>query len=341
MSVKLRHFSDFVLSNTFKAMAVACGLVCVPVLGAISIVLAAFITLRQGAMRGLGVTIAATIPYLILLQTRSTSLLLKLIAIALIITSNLCTWLFALLYKRWKSWSRLLEVLALTGVIAVVSVHIVVPDIGKFWEQEMTTNLTNLYVMSNSDSLENVIEKMQVQPVPKQNLVESAHTKQLAQPQDVLEPEMLSLISVFKHYVTGILVVAILCGALLQVGLAQLWSTKVFPQPKIIDEFHHVRLSPMLGAVFIVTIILSYLQVNIALDVLPILYVVFFVSGISLLHYLCAKFKGLAWLGLFVFYSILSCIWMSYHSPLLFELVALFSLLDILVNWREKLNKLL
>lgn len=341
MSLKLRYFSDFVLSNACKAMAVAFGLVFLPFLGAISIVLAAFITLRQGAMRGLGVTIAATIPYLILLQLRPISLVLELIAIVFIITSNLLTWLFAILYKHWSSWSRVLEILALTGVVVVVSIHLIVPNIAQFWEREITTHLTNLYAMSNADSLQNFVEKVQERPAPNQHLRASEHDKELAQPSAVLEPEMLSFIGVFKNYITGILVVAILFGALFQVGLAQLWSAQVFPQPKIINEFHHVRLSPMLGVVFIVTIIMSYLQVNIALDVLPVLYLVFFVSGISLLHYVCAKFKGLAWLGLFVFYSILSCIWMSYHSTLLFELVALCSLMDILVNWREKLNKLL
>ena len=61
----LRRFTDFVLQNRLQAMATAFITAFIPVIGSISILIAALVTLRKGAYEGALVAVAATLPYII------------------------------------------------------------------------------------------------------------------------------------------------------------------------------------------------------------------------------------------------------------------------------------
>lgn len=349
MSINLRSFSEFVLHSRLRATVVAFFLVFVPFLGSLSIVLAALVTLRKGAFFGALVTVASTVPCVLMLQYKPMPM--GGIAIVFVISSNFLTWIFAFAKKHWYEWGRVLEVLAFLGVGTVVLVHAINFNVTDFWAKQMTIYWSELStIQQDPNALQNLVNKMKAQPLVKnsnkENITPSIadnsgknKSTKLANSQSILEPEVISFINLAKSYVTGIVISFVLFGALFQVYLAQLWYSYLFPTMRRINELHNIRLSPMMGIVFIVTIMLSYFNIGIPLDVSPVLYLVFCCSGLSLLHYLCAKFKGLAWLGLFVLYSMLLCIWMSYHLTVLFELVSLLGLMDVWVNWREKLNK--
>jgi hypothetical protein len=149
----------------------------------------------------------------------------------------------------------------------------------------------------------------------------------------------LSFINAIKPYATGALTASLLFNILLQLFVSRWWQLKLTTPTKLTEEFHHLRLTSMAGIVFLVALILSYLKIVLALDLLPVLYLTFCVAGLSLVHYAASKLKGLASLCLVVFYIVLMGSWMAYKLPLVFQLLALAALLDVWFDWRGRLDK--
>src|SRR5262249_43599497 len=131
----LRRFTDFVLQGRVQAMALAFVCAFIPLIGSIGILMAALITLRKSVFEGALVTLAATVPYLLgylsySADDRTTVTLLVIIAMC---ASNILTWLAAILLRRYGNWSLLLEITGFVGVVAVIAVHLFVPESQQWW----------------------------------------------------------------------------------------------------------------------------------------------------------------------------------------------------------------
>jgi hypothetical protein len=355
MALNLSSISNFVLDSKLKALATVFILAFIPLLGSIAIVLTALVTLRKGPLIGLMVTIGATMPYLILLPFQSMPLGLWITLI--VVLTNLLTWLFAVVKRSFNAWGPVLEIAAFIGMTVVIMFHLLIPDISAFWQKKLTVYLTQIVGsskngLSGDNAITNLMQQLAKSDVDNNKAVDTAGksataagravSSKAAKPlSPLLEPEVISFINQIKFFVSGIIAVALIFSALLQVGLAQLWQASISKNTgPPLAMFHNIRFSAMMGLVFIVVIVLSYLKIAVAIDMLSLLYMAFFISGLSLVHYLCSNIKGLAWLGLFVFYSILICSWTVYHLPLLFQLLALVALLDVWLDWRQKLRKM-
>lgn len=347
MPISLRSFTDFILRSRLRAISIAFIITFIPLIGTISIILAGLMTLRKGAVEGFWVLIAATLPYFILLPFQPLPLGLWMIGI--ITSSNILTWCFAALFKRFGNCSLILEIATLIGIILITTAHVIKPDLESFWEKQLNTYLTQPLIHDEAQSsIPNFIQQFhasksallgQELEYKTPNNTDTSNQTVPEQTKETTEPELISFINTAKTYATGALIASLLLTALLQLFIARWWQT-VLSNPDIFrQELYHVRLSHMTGLVFLTTIILSYLKIALALDLLPVLYLIFCIAGLSLVHYTCSKFKHLSWLWLFVFYSVLLCSWMVYHLPLGFQLVALVALLDVWLDWRERLDK--
>src|SRR5215208_4009916 len=108
----LQRFTHYLLRNRFQALALTFAIAFIPVIGTISIFIAALMTLVKGIWEGALFTLMATLPYLIgfYFSDHQTSLfLLSWTAISVAVLSNILTWVFAVLIYRKTSWSVLLQ----------------------------------------------------------------------------------------------------------------------------------------------------------------------------------------------------------------------------------------
>lgn len=323
----LRSFTDFVLYSRTRAIGVALALSFIPIIGpTLSIILVGLITLRLGALEGLWVFLAATLPCI--LQLFFLPLPDGFWIVGLVVLSNTLTWFFAIILRRAGNWSLVLELTALIGIIAVTSAHVVKPNLEAWWELQLKTYASQILPGLESG-----------EPAPLTKTDKKQSNQAVAVPEKELEPEVLFFVNAVKPYVTGLLAASLLFNVLLQLFVARWWQLQLQPAERLGPELQQIRLSTMAGLVFLTTLILSYFKIALAQDLLPVLYLTFCLAGLSLVHYATGKLKGLTWLCLLVFYVVLIGTWMAYRMPLVFQLVALAALLDIWFDWRERLDK--
>ena len=333
MSVTSRSFTQFILHGRLRAIGAALAITLIPVIGpTLSIIIVGMITLRQGALEGFWVLVAATLPCFFELPLMSSPEALWIVGIVAV--SNCLTWALAVLLYRYDNWNLVLEVTALIGIMLITTAHVIKPDLEPWWEKQLNTHITQIFPDAGSGAVASTAKVGDKTPA----VVEKNEASQEVREGD-LEPEILSFISAVKPYVTGLLTAGLLFNVLLQLFVSRWWQLSLTDPKRLPRELHQIHLTSMAGLVFLVALILSYLKIVLAQDLLPVLYLTFGITGLSLVHYAAAKFKGLTWLCLIVFYIVLIGSWMAYKLPLVFQLVALAALLDVWFDWRGRLDK--
>lgn len=306
----LRRFTDFILQNRVQAMATAFVIAFIPIIGSIGILIAALITLRKGPFEGTFVAVAATVPYVISYFASSPApdqTQLAMVLLGVVIVSNLLTWIFAVVLQRFNNWNFVIELAALLGVLVIGMVYLVNPDIQNWWSTELTSYFTKS--VGVLDKLNNEVASKEVAATQAQAIV---------------------AINSMKHYATGFLVVSMLFNALLQLLIARWWQAVMFNPGELRKELYQIRLGYVASLVLVIVLVLAYLEVDFAMDVLPVLLMAFFVAGLSLLHKLISLTK-MSWLWLVVMY--LGIIWLV---PLSIVIVAMIALLDTGLNFRKR-----
>jgi hypothetical protein len=293
-----------------QAMATAFVIAFIPIIGSISILIAALVTLRKGIIDGALVTIAATLPCLIgyfAWTPEATEMQMELVLVVFIITRNILTWFFAVVLRRFSNWSFVFELAALLGILVVGTVHMIQPDIQSWWAQQLTTYFHN--IVDSSTKI----------------------------PADLQHQE----INIAKLYATGFVVVLVLGNALLQLVIARWWQAAMFNPGELRKELHQIHLGHIAGIIFAIVLVLAYLGINAAMDELPILYIIFFVAGLSLLHCFVSTIQG-KWSGLNINKS-LTWLFLIYLGifitfPFSLLLVSMFALIDTGVDFRKRFN---
>lgn len=301
----LRRFTDFVLHSCPQAMGVAFVCAYIPLLGSISILMAGLVTLRKGVLDGALVLCAATAPFLLnyyVSPPPADQAGMALIAIATIVVSNILVWLYAILLRQYSNWSLILELSILLGVVIIGAVHFFNPDIQNWWSTQLTAYFTKATAMMNG--LPSADIKMQLQAV------------------DVIKP-----------YATGLVTVSLLCNGLLQLALARWWQATLFAPGTLRQELYHIRFGYVVGVLFIAVLLLSLLGNATVLDMRPVFYGLFFIAGLSLVHCLLAATKY-SWFWLVLVYIALIVLF-----PKSAMVLAVFALLDVLLNLRRRLTR--
>ncbi len=305
----LRRFTDFVLQNRVQGMATAFVSAFVPIIGSISILIAGLVTLRKGAFEGLLVLIAATVPYIITYFASPPAPEQALLAegiLGVIIVSNVLTWMFAIVLRRFSNWNITIEIAALLGVLVIVLVHLFNPDIQNWWASQLS-----VYFAKTTD----VVNKLKATTDAAQSAPSEAQ---------------IQAVNTAKRFATGFVAVSVLFNALLQLLIARWWQAAIYNPGGLRKELYQIRLSHITGFAFVIALVLAFLGIDVALDMMPILCMAFFVAGLSLLHSIVSKQK-IAWLWLILIY--MGIIWLF---PLSIVIIAFIALVDTGFDFRKR-----
>jgi hypothetical protein len=308
----LARLTKYLLQHRRRALAITFLTTFVPFLGVLSIVIAGFFTLYVGALEGAIFTLAASLPYLVSLLTglygEKTAELPFLLwsAISIAIACNVLTWAFAVMLRRGASLSLVLQVGALLGILVISLIHLFYPAIADWWEVQLRGYFNQTSPMIGS-------------------LLKGARSPAEAQAE---------MIAVSQHYATGFMAVAILINSVLQLLVAVWWQAKVFSPGLLGKELRHIRLSQQAAGLFVLSLVLSYLDNRVVLDMMPVVYVLFCVAGLSLVHYSFAVTGSKGWFLLALFYIVL--VW---SFPVSLFLMAMLALCDAWFDLRLKFGK--
>lgn len=282
-------------------------------LGVFGILIAALVTLVRGIVEGAIFALAATLPYFISVFIPAnygvaTPAIMLWVGLGVAVLSNVLTWVFAVMLRRQTSFSVIIQIAALLGVLVISLIHLIYPGIVDWWGSQL-------------QGLQAFYTKAAAVKGPLKT----------AAPSDV----QMEAINLAKQFATDVIIAAILCNALLQLIIARWWQSIVFKPGMLRRELHNIRLSQLAGILFFVSLVLSYLGNVVILDIMPILYMLFGIAGLSLVHYLFGLMRSpTVWFWLAVFYFTLIFAW-----PFSVVLVAMLGWLDIWLDVRKRFRK--
>ena len=300
----LRQATNFIMQSRSRAFGVAFVCAFIPLLGSISVLIAGLVTLRKGMWEGALILFAATAPFLIkyyLTPLPADEAGFAWVAIAALVVGNVLVWIYALLLRQYNNWSLILELSALFSIVIIGAIHWLYPDIQAWWGTQLNAYFTKM----------------------KTAVPDADFTLQL------------QAIDAIKSFATGLIVLSMLLNGLLQVVLARWWQVIIYePGTRLRQELYRIRLGHVVGILFIAILLLSYWANNAtALDARPVFYGLFFIAGLSVVHYLLALTKY-TWFWLMLFYVTLIALF-----PKSIMLVAFFALLDVLLDLRRRLTR--
>lgn len=305
----LHRFTSYILANRWQTVALVFLATFVPILGVIGILIVALVTLRKSVIDGAVMLVAATIPHAIVFyfsaHYRTAPPMVMWVTLGVAVLSNVATWVFAVMLRQRSSWSQILQVAALFGVLVISVVHLSYPAITEWWGEQLQAYY--------SQSLPGLLKTTQ-------------HSSEL----------QLETIKEVKQYATGLIVVAILLDGFFQLILARWWESIIFRPRGLGKELQTIRLSSLAGILFVAGLVMAYLGNTVVLDIMPVLYLLFGAAGLSLIHYVFTFMKSPnAWFWMLVLYLLL-----IFSLPVSIEMVAILALFDIWFDIRGRFRKL-
>lgn len=308
----LQRLTSYLLRHSWQTMALTFIITFIPIIGIVGILIAAFITLSKSIVEGAILTVLASLPYVISFYFTSTETnvlpLVLMAAVGVAVLSNILTWIFAVMLQRKSSFSLIIQIAALIGVLTISVIHLMYPEVADWWGNQLQIYYDQAQAFS-SDMLKTT---------------PAALSKEK------------ETISFTKQYATGLMTAAILFNSIMQLIVARWWQAIIFKPGLLRNELHTIRLTQLAGVLFTFSLVLSYLGNRVVLDIMPILYLLFAGAGLSLVHYLLGlKETKNAWVWILVLYVALLL-----SMPLSILLVALFGLADIWLNFRQRFKKI-
>jgi hypothetical protein len=295
--------TNYLLRHRWQAIILTFFIAYIPVLGMASILIAALVTLCVSVVEGAAFTLVATLPYLfVFMMGNEGSEVVNLMVwttVCLTVVGNVATFALAVLLRRHWSWSAILQIAALMGVLVISVIHLVYPDVAGWWTKQLT-----LFYNQSADLAGSV--KTGQEALSGDNPVEAINT--------------------IRNFATGMITVFVLFTALIQVMLARWWQVVVVNRGRLGKELQHVRLSHLAGFLFLASMVLCYLENRVVLDILPVLCLLFSAAGLSLTHYMCGLMepsRGRFWLSILYVALI--------YSLTMMAMLPLFSVLNIML----------
>lgn len=309
--MRLQRLTQYLLKHRWRAFALTFVATFVPVLGVFGILYAGMVTLRKGMVEGALYTLAATLPYVVSFyltghQDAGSELVLW-AAVSVAVLSNILSWIFACMLYRHATWSQILQVAALLGVLFVSVVHLAYPGVADWWGNQLQA------YYHQAASLSGVVK-----------------AEVAAAPTDI----QLKSINETKQYATGLMTAAVLFNAILQLIVARWWQALVFNPGLLRRELHSIRLSHLAGFLFALSLVLSYYGNSVVLDMMPVLYMLFTAAGLSLIHAMFGLMKSSTrWFWLWLVYVAL-----LFALPASLMIVSVLALMDVGFDLRRKLK---
>ena len=126
----MRFLAEFVMRDRMRAVLVALLFTAIPLFGWVADAIVALVTLRKGTREGALVLIWVILPGTVLGLMGYPQVLFY-----GVLGGTVTTYLGRCSVKALRIWAILLQVGAIVGIIAVVLVHILVPDIAQSWSK--------------------------------------------------------------------------------------------------------------------------------------------------------------------------------------------------------------
>lgn len=290
----LRRFAEYVLSNRKHAIWIVLLFSVMPLFGWVSSVVVGFVTLRQGVREGLFVLAWSVLPAVII-----GFLGYPMIAANILLAGNILAWVLSAVLRKTVSWRMVLFSLLGYGFLVIVGVHLIWPqaDIIKHW-----TNILTLYV----------------------DRMDSALFAEFS-PADIQR-----YIGYGAQVMTGTNVAVMLFFGVMNVVLARGLQAMLFNPGGMKQELLGVRLNGVALLLLAVCMGGSYFGLPLAFDMLPILFLAFFLAGLSLMHGLVLQRFSKPWFWLGGLYFLLVIL------PYTAFLLVLFALFDAVADFRHR-----
>jgi hypothetical protein len=301
----LQRLTTYLLQHRWHALLLTVVSTFIPVIGVVGVLIAAFMTLLEGMVPGFVFMLAATLPYLVSLLGHHTDIPLVIwAAVGVAVSSNVLTWVFAVMLIRQVTWSQLVQIAALFGVLVISVVHLLDPQVADWWGLQLHAYYEQATVIAKSTG-----------------------AAMLGTPESRLEA-----ISITKLYATGLMTAGLITNAMFQLVVARWWQSTIFTPGSLHRELHQIRLSRLAALLFVVSLVLSYLGNSVVLDIMPVVYVLFGVAGLSLIHFLFGLMKSTTkWFWISALYVTLII-----AMPTSMVLLAMIAWLDVWLDIRKR-----
>src|SRR5580658_3103660 len=133
----LQRFTNYIVRHRRQAIALTFVSTFIPIIGILGVLIAALMTLIKGVAEGAIFIVAATLPYAITFAIGMTGNpappLAAWVAAGIAVLSNILTWVFAVMLRRQASFSLIIQIAALIGVLVVSVIHLIYPNIADWW----------------------------------------------------------------------------------------------------------------------------------------------------------------------------------------------------------------
>src|SRR5579872_2911620 len=119
--MQLQRLTHYLLTHRWQAIILTLLIPIIPILGMASILIAGLFTLCVGIVEGAIFTLAATLPYLLMFASGGKGAMAPAVlwtTVIFTVLGNVLTWVFAVMLRRQCSWSFIVQVAALLGVLA-------------------------------------------------------------------------------------------------------------------------------------------------------------------------------------------------------------------------------
>ncbi len=227
-----------------------------PILRWFALILLSLVTLRCGAKAGSQLVLAIVIPLALQLTYSKLGLLPLLGQVA----NVSLLFVLSLLLHTTRSWLVVLQVLTVLGLVVVLGVHVVYPDIANFWHSLLTSEFANLNTLPAFFS------------------------------GAVSEQDMPALLAYVSRLATGLDVMVLSAAALVNVSLGRYLQATLFNPGGLKKELYQIHLSPLYASALILILILGLMtHLSLLLDCVGVVLLPLTVAGLSLMHYLTAQ----------------------------------------------------
>jgi len=291
----------------------------IPLLGWVASVIIGVATFELGTVAGGIVSFFAAIPYLV------HGIAGDKIAYFSILFSCFYIWAMAEVLKKTASWSAVLNLSILMGLIIVNALHIALSDIYIWWYHYCFGQLKVISELLNDIGLE-ITDLSNLTGV---NLsgIKSTWSSLVG----ILVQR--GVIMSWTQIMTGLVITSTMLGNLFNLWVARWWHQKRVGKKNAGRELCFIRLHWLL-AIYCLLALALFKITPIAKDNFTAVCIVLFFGGISLMHWFVLQQKWLI-IGLIVFYIVL----VLYAKPVLI-FVTLLAIIDALLDVRKNVGKL-
>lgn len=261
----ITKFGEYINQSWKHASLVALVFAIVPLLGWVSVVIMALITLRKGAQQGLIVLLVASIPSIVLLY-----LGVNVPWVIIMLLGNILTWVLAIVLRNQVLWSSVLTTCIVSTVLVAFTLRLVFPNLDAVWYSILHV----LYIQANKDA--SIFWQI---------------------PANI---DLNTYVRTMSRLITPVLILVQVVLSVTNLLIARWWQASLFNPGGFGKEISQIRLGYVVLGFALIVLAAIFFGIKAGWDVLPTIIAAFFFVGIVVFHQIVKQKKSkVAWLWLF------------------------------------------